>query len=132
LRGASRWGAGGYQGQTALLSRGLTVCRAHEGGWGGTPTPRAGLATAASLSFQKGFQRGRWPNGPPKTKPGPGARQQPALFNDHHPLLLMPCNQTKRTNKHSLSNSSITEGLKCSFCPCTCNPQIRHRMQQRN
>ncbi len=46
--------------------------------WGGTTTPETGLAGAARRPRQKGSQQDRTPNGPPKTKPGPVARQPPA------------------------------------------------------
>ncbi|MCP9835457.1 MULTISPECIES: hypothetical protein [unclassified Cyanobium] len=50
-----------------------------EGGWGGITTPGAGLAAAAMRSRQKGSQQGLLPDGPPKTKPGPVARQPPGF-----------------------------------------------------
>jgi hypothetical protein len=67
----------GYQGQTAVLSRGLPVGRADEGDWGGTTTPGAELAAAATRPSLKGSQQGRWPNGPPKTNPGARASLHP-------------------------------------------------------
>jgi hypothetical protein len=44
----------------------------------GTATPGAGLAAAATRSCQKRSQQGLLPDGPPKTKPGPGVRLDPS------------------------------------------------------
>ena len=43
------------------------------------------MAAAASRPRQKGSQQGRWPDGPPKAKPGPVARQPPASLQASSP-----------------------------------------------
>jgi len=85
---------------------------ADEGDWGGIATPLAGLAAATSLSLQKVSQQGRWPNGPPKTKPSRGARQPPASLHDLQPLccLSSPAHIQRRADAHEphLSATDIT------------------------
>ena len=54
----------GYLRQTALLSHGLSIGRADEGGdWGGTATSSAGLAAVDGGTSQKGTQQGRQSGG---------------------------------------------------------------------
>ncbi len=75
-----------------FLHSALQYYQSDSGGWDAAPvwakglgrhshTPGAGWAAAESRPPQKGSQQGQWPDGPPKTKPGPVPRQPPASLH---------------------------------------------------
>jgi hypothetical protein len=68
----------------------MPIGPADEGGWAGTVTPGAGLAASATRPNQKGSQQERLPDGPPKTNPGPVARQPPPSLHGLQPLCCLP------------------------------------------
>ncbi len=61
----------------------------------------AGLAAAASRPRQKGSQQGRWPDRPPKTKPGPVGRQPPASLHGLQPLCCLSSPARVRRQPHA-------------------------------